>query len=167
MNSIVIVCIGLGLASALVGGVFLSFSDFVMRGMILAEAAAGMKSMQQLNRTVFRSVFLMTFFLLVPGTTVLAAYSWFKLDEYSRTLLTVGALVYVLLVFTVTAIGNVPMNEKLDRLSHLSSEGHDYWAVYSRIWTRWNHVRTLGSIVTSICLLLASVHLAATVANSS
>lgn len=55
MSWVVYTCLGLGLGAALVGGVFQSFSDFVMRGLMLAEPAGGMESMQQLNRTVFRS----------------------------------------------------------------------------------------------------------------
>lgn len=161
MSWVVYACLGLGLAAALVGGVFQSFSDFVMRGLILAEPAGGMESMQQLNRTVFRSVFLVTFLALVPATAAFAIYAGVSLSGPPRALIISSAVVYVLLVFVVTARGNVPMNERLDSLAHTSEEGHAYWATYGRAWTRWNHVRTLGSIATAACLLLASVQLAA------
>ncbi|MEM9191848.1 MAG: anthrone oxygenase family protein [Myxococcota bacterium] len=161
MSGLVYVCLGLGLASALVGGVFQSFSDFVMRGLIRAAPAGGMESMQQLNRTVFRSVFLALFFALVPATGALAVYAWFSVTGSTRVLLVAAAIVYLLLVFVVTAAGNVPMNRRLDGLAHTSAEGHAYWTTYGRVWTWWNHLRTLGSVVTAVCLLLASVQLAA------
>lgn len=161
-NWVVYACLGSGLCSALVAGVFQSFSDFVMRGLVLAEPAGGMESMQQLNRTVFRSVFLATFLVLVPVTAAFAGYAWFRLDGPARALILVAAGVYAVTVFGVTMLGNVPMNERLDNLSHVSSEGHAYWSTYGRVWTRYNHVRTLGSAATSICFLLAAVRIACT-----
>ena len=161
MNWDVYVCLSLGLASALVGGVFQSFSDFVMKGLIQAEPAGGMESMQQLNRTVFRSVFLVTFLALVPATAAFALYAWISLSGAVRMLIVGSAAAYALLVFAVTAWGNVPMNQKLDGLAHTTAEGHDYWSTYGRVWTRWNHVRTLGSIAVAVCLLLASLQLGA------
>ena len=160
MDWIVYVCLLLGLASALVGGVFQSFSDFVMRGLILAEPSGGMESMQQLNRTVFRSVFLATFLALVPATGAFGLFAFVSLSDSARWLIIWAAVIYVLLVFVVTVVGNVPMNKRLDGLAHTSTDGHTYWATYGRVWTRWNHLRTFGSVATAVCLLLAAVELA-------
>ncbi len=161
MNGWIYASLGLGLASALVGGVFQSFSDFVMKGLITAEPPGGMASMQQLNRTVYRSVFLVTFLAMVPAVIGFAFYAWFELSGSARALIVAAAVIYLLLVFAVTAAGNVPMNKVLDGLAHTSEEGLAYWSTYGRVWTRWNHLRTLGCVGTSVCLLLASVQLAA------
>ena len=59
----------------------------------------------------------------------------------------------------MTVIGNVPMNNKLERLDHASGEANAYWLVYGRVWTRLNHVRTLGSVATSVIYLVAAVQL--------
>lgn len=158
---VVYACLGLGLASALVGGVFQSFSDFVMRGLLLADPAGGMESMQQLNRTVYRSAFLATFMALVPATISFAAYAFFRLSGPGRGFVIAAAVIYVLLVFVVTAAGNVPMNEHLDGLASTSAEGQSYWITYGRVWTWWNHARTLGSVFTAVCFLLAAVSFAA------
>ena len=42
------------LAYALVGGVFLAFSDFVMRPLALTGGAGGVEVMQSINREVLR-----------------------------------------------------------------------------------------------------------------
>ncbi len=162
---VVYVCLGLGLASALVGGVFQSFSDFVMRGLVLAEPSGGMESMQQLNRTVYRSAFLATFLALVPATVAFAGYAAVRLDGPGRAYVIAAAVIYVLAVFLVTAAGNVPLNDHLDGLAHSSPEGQAYWLSYARRWTRWNHLRTLGSIASAVCLLLAAVSFAASEAR--
>jgi len=157
-NWVVYACLAFGLASALVGGVFQSFSDFVMRGLLLADPAGGMDAMQQLNRTVFRSVFLTTFLALVPATLGFAVYAGLRLSGTGRALILAAAAIYVVFVFVVTAAGNVPLNEQLDGLRTTSAEGQSYWSTtYGRVWTWWNHVRTLGSVGTAVCFLLAAV----------
>ena len=157
---VVYLCLTIGLAAALVAGVFQSFSDFVMTGLIRAGATGGMDAMQQLNRTVYRSVFLSLFMLLLPVTLGFAVYAYQTLDGTARLLIVAAGLIYGITVFAVTLFGNVPMNQRLDKLDANSDEGEAYWRVYGRTWTRWNHIRTIGSTVTAICYLLAAVQLA-------
>lgn len=153
-------CLFIGVNAALVGGVFQSFSDFVMRGLLQGSAATGVESMQGINRTVFRSVFLMTFFLLVPATLAMAYVALTGFDGAAQKLIVFGAVVYITLVFGVTIIGNVPMNERLAKLSANSAEAAAYWRTYGRAWTRWNHLRTIGSVTTSGSYLFAMLALA-------
>lgn len=160
MNWLIYACLAVGLASAMVAGVFQAFSDFVMRGLILADPAGGIESMQHINRTVFRSAFMATFLALVPITVGFAAYGGFRLGGPSQVLLAVAAATYVITVFGVTVVGNVPMNEHLDTLAYRSAEAAAYWSTYGRVWTWWNHVRTVGALVTAACFLLAAVDLA-------
>lgn len=146
-----------GLSSALVAGVFQSFSDFVMSGLARAAPAGGIDSMQQLNRTVFRSAFITTFLGLVPVSIGFAAFAWWRLDGLAQGFVIAAAMVYVPSVFGVTVAGNVPMNERLDKLTASSAAAAEYWPVYVKLWTRWNTVRTFGSIATALFYLLAAV----------
>ncbi len=155
-NWIVYVCLALGLSSALVAGVFQAFSDFIMRGLVLAEPKGGIESMQHINRTVLRSVFLATFLALVPSTLALAVFALFKLSGIGQVLVMAAAIIYLLSVFCVTIFGNVPMNERLAAMAYTSLDAETYWLTYGRIWTGWNHIRTIGAAATAICFLLAS-----------
>lgn len=157
---IVYLCLAVGLAAALVAGVFQAFSDFVMAGLIRARSAGGMESMQQLNRTVFRSLFLSLFLILMPVTLSFSFYAYTSLGGTARQLILTAGIIYGVTVFAVTLFGNVPMNQRLDKLDADSDEGAAYWHLYGRNWTRWNHVRTLGSASTAFCYLLAAVQLA-------
>ncbi len=148
-------CLLIGLNAALVGGVFQSFSDFVMRGLIQGSAVSGVESMQGINRTVFRSVFLTTFFLLAPITLAMTYVALTQLDGAAQRFIIFGAITYITLVFVVTIVGNAPMNERLAKLSADSAEAVQYWETYGQNWVRWNHVRTIGSIVTSGSYLFA------------
>ena len=154
---IVFACLMAGLSSALVAGVFQSFSDFVMRGLLRAAPASGIESMQGLNRTVFRSLFLATFLALVPVSIGFAVFAGLNMQGISQNLIIAAAIIYVPSVFLVTIAGNVPMNERLDRMDHTSAEAAEYWITYGRIWTRWNTVRMIGSIATAWCYMFAAV----------
>lgn len=149
-------CLCFGFAAALMAGVFLSFSDFVMAGLIRSKPASGIESMQQLNRTVFRSVFLTTFLLLVPLTVGFALYVASGAAGAGRTYVIAAAVTYFLFVFGVTVVGNVPMNNRLDEMQPDSNEAASYWKTYADVWTRWNHVRTLGATVTAVLFLCAA-----------
>ena len=156
-NWVVYTCLFLGLSSALVAGVFQAFSDFVMRGLMLSAPTGGIESMQHINRTVFKSAFLSMLLALVPITLVFAGYAWFKLNGSAQTFILLAAVIYMVTVFLVTIVRNVPMNERLASMAHTSAEAEYYWSTYGREWTRWNHVRTLGSVATAVCFLLAAI----------
>jgi uncharacterized membrane protein len=61
-------CLFLALWSAVIGGVFSAFSEFVMAGLLLAAPAAGIEAMQHINRTVLRTPF-------VAGTLSMAVFA--------------------------------------------------------------------------------------------
>ncbi len=147
------------LASALVAGVFLTFSDFVMRSLALADPLAGAQSMQMINREVFRSLFMVLLLGLVPFSVGLAGYAVALLSGPAVIWMVAAAVVYVAGVFAVTMFGNVPMNNRLDGLSLQDEATTAYWARYARDWTRWNHLRTAASAVTSLFYLMAVIRL--------
>lgn len=149
-------CLWLGFVSAMVAGVFQSFSDFVMAGLERAKPSAGIESMQQINRTVFRSVFLTAFLSLVPLTGGFALYAMSQVNAPGRTFVIAAAATYFVAVFVVTVAFNVPMNRQLDRLDRASREAAAYWRTYGKVWTRWNHLRTIGSAATAALFLLAA-----------
>ncbi len=54
------------LAYAFIGGVFLAFSDFIMRSLAMTGGHGGIEAMQVINREVFRWVFMALFLGLAP-----------------------------------------------------------------------------------------------------
>jgi len=153
-------CLILALMSALVGGVLSAFSEFIMKSLLLTRGAGGVEAMQHINRTVMGTVFLASFLALAPLTAAFAGYAWLRLDGAAQTAVVAAAAAYWGTVFIVTIAGNVPMNERLARLDPASPEAQTYWRLYGRVWTRLNHIRTLGAIGTATLYLLA-MHAAA------
>lgn len=145
-----------GLLMALVAGVFLSFSDFVMRGLAQAPDATGAEGMVGLNRTVYRSIFMVLLMGFAPVALGLAGLAFWRLEGPAVPLIIAGAAAYVLGAFAVTGMGNVPMNQRLDALA-LEGAGYGvYWQDYVRGWTSLNHVRTAASTFAAAAWLAAA-----------
>lgn len=156
----VFACLALGLCSALVAGVFQSFSDFIMRSLAAAHPAAGIEAMQWINRKVYRSFFLVMLLGLAPAAIGFAVFAHVTLTGMERNWIFAGAATYLVAVFGITMLGNVPMNNRLDRVNRSTAEAVTYWRTYARTWTRFNHVRTIGSVVTAVCFLLGAMEAA-------
>ena len=152
-------CLFLALWSAVIGGVFSAFSEFIMSGLLRAAPAGGIESMQHINRTVIRTQFVTGILLIALFSVLFAIYSLSAFEGAARVTLLLAPVVYLPTVFLMTIFGNVPMNKKLERLDHNSAQAEAYWFEYGRVWTRLNHVRSAGSLFTAGLYILAAVML--------
>jgi uncharacterized membrane protein len=142
------------LAYALVGGVFLAFSDFIMRSLALTGGHGGVEAMQVINREVFRWVFMALFLGMAAVSLIIAGYGAFGLSGPAGTLIMMAGLVYLIGCFGVTVFFNVPMNEALAGMEMSSGTTRDYWLqTYVPRWTFWNSVRTIACAVSAALLL--------------
>ena len=149
-------CLLLGLLCAMLAGVFLSFSDFIMTGLRRSDSAAGLEAMQNINRTVFRSIFVLLFIALGAMSLCFTVFVTVKDIGAGQTLIASGSAIYLIAVFMVTIYCNVPMNKRLEKVDKDSEEGAIYWDFYSRRWTLYNHIRTIGCIAAALCFLIAA-----------
>lgn len=142
------------LAIAFVGGVFLAFSDFIMRSLAQTGGVGGVDAMQVINREVFRWIFMALFLGLAPVSIVIVGYSLIHLGGPAGTLMTLAGLTYLIGCFGVTIAFNVPMNEALAGMDLSDGTTKDYWTqTYVPRWTFWNTVRTAACAVSSAFLL--------------
>ena len=135
-----------GFATCLLAGVFLAFSDFIMRSLNAASRTAAAEVMQLINRKIYRSVFMLLFMGMVPVSLAAGAGA---------------AAAYLFGVFGVTALGNVPLNNRLDRMELGGPDAQNFWPNYARPWLRYNHIRTVFCAVTSVCFFRAAFEVAA------
>jgi len=137
--------------SAIIAGVFLTFSDFVMRSLKAAEPVAGIEAMQLINRKVYLSIFMVLLLGMAPVSMLIALIALTGVSGAAPFWLVSGGTIYVIGVFGVTMVCNVPMNKRLDVMNQKLPGTETYWVEYVTFWTRWNHVRTLASAVSAIC----------------
>jgi uncharacterized membrane protein len=149
------------LAFALLGGVFLAFSDFIMRSLARTSGVGGIEAMQVINREVFRYLFMTLFIGMAPVSLVLAGYGAFALSGPGSTLIALGGILYLVAGFGVTVAFNVPLNESLARMDLASEDTHRFWTeTYLTRWTFWNSVRTAACTAASAFLLTGMLLLA-------
>jgi uncharacterized membrane protein len=147
-------------AYALVAGVFLTFSDFVMRSLAAARPAGGIEAMQQINRKVFRTLFMFLLIGMAIASPLLVALAVWQGRGPAVPWVVGAAATYLIGTFGVTAVFNVPMNERLDRMAYDDAAAAAYWQHYVPVWSFWNTIRTVASAASSIFMLIAVVTLA-------
>jgi len=142
------------LAYALVGGVFLAFSDFIMRSLAHTGGVGGVDAMQVINREVFRWVFMALFIGMAPLSLLIAGYGAVHVGNGPGTLMLIAGLVYFIGCFLVTVCFNVPMNEALAGMDVSDPATQDYWtSTYLPRWTFWNTIRTVACAVSAALLM--------------
>lgn len=147
-------------AYAFVGGVFLAFSDFIMRSLAHTGGVGGVEAMQVINREVFRWIFMALFLGMAAVSVFAVIYSATNLTGGPGMLILTGALVYLIGCFAVTVLFNVPMNEALAGMDLSSEATRDYWTgTYLPRWTTWNTVRTIACALSAALMLFGLVWL--------
>ena len=131
----------------IMAGVYFTFSAFVMKSLASIDAPAGIAAMQSINDVILRSAFMPLFF----GTSLAAAAAVLLHVVSSAPAggiwMVLAGGIYFVGMFLCTVFFNVPLNNKLKAVDSSSSHGEDVWKMYLRVWTRWNHVRTLASTI--------------------
>ena len=142
------------IAYALVSGVCLACSDFILRALAHTGGIGGVDAMQAINREVFRWVFMTLFIGMAPVSLAIATYGGFVVGNGPGTMFVMAGLIYFIGCFGVTVVFNVPMNEALAGMDASSDAAQNYWTgTYLPRWTFWNSVRTGASAVSAALLL--------------
>ena len=143
------------LGAGVMAGIFFAFSVFMMTALGRLPPPAGIAATQSINAAILNPLFFVVFF----GTAVLcllaavAAIVEWPLPE--AFYLIAGSVLYLVGALLVTMQRNVPLNLALDRSNPESAEGALLWLRYLRVWTAWNHVRTVASLAAMAAFILA------------
>lgn len=151
MNSLTIVAtISAIVGTALIGGIFFAFSNFVMKALERVPSSEGVLAMQTINVTVLNRWFLGVFtgtgvvclaLAIVSIATWTAAHSPYLLG---------GAVCYIGGTWLVTAFGNVPLNNKLAAVDAGNADATEVWDHYLDRWTALNSRRTGAALLAAV-----------------
>ena len=134
------------LGSGLIAGTFFAFSTFVMKALGQRPPAEGLAAMQAINVVVLNPIFLGVFVGTALLCLSLPVAAWWKWTTPGSIWLIAGCGLYLVGTFGVTAACNVPLNDALAPLSPTDPAAQQQWADYLRVWTMWNHVRTIAGL---------------------
>jgi uncharacterized membrane protein len=136
--------------SGLLAGVFFAFSAFVMSGLERLPDPAGAAAMRSINVTAQRPPLMLALFgvsALCVTMIVRALATW---SQPGAAWLLIGAALTVAGALGVTAVINVPLNNRLDA-------GTITWSHYLAAWDPANHARTILCLAGSAVLLIGTI----------
>jgi uncharacterized membrane protein len=143
------------LGCGLIGGVFFAFSTFVMKALAALSPPQGIAAMKSINIAVLNPIFLGVFLGTGLGCIILVISSALTLHRPGAAFALLGSVLYLVGTLLVTIAFNVPRNNALASLDPAGAESGQLWDEYVRIWTAWNHVRTVAAVAASVLLMIA------------
>jgi uncharacterized membrane protein len=157
MTTLNIILLATAISTALIAGLFYSYACSVSPGLGSLPDKEYLSAMQSINRAILNPVFFLSFMgtlLLLPVCTFLYR------GHPSFLLLLIATLVYIFGVFGVTIFGNVPLNNMVDAFDISGSSAQSITELRAKFeipWNRLNTIRTIGSIVSLILVLIACI----------
>ena len=136
------------LGGGLNAGLFFIFSNTIMRAFDRLPAAGAVAAMNSINAVILNPLFFLVFF----GTALLCLV--LLVGRLDSPLVVVGALFYLIGSIGVTMVCNVPLNDKLARVSSSADDMETQWRAYRGPWARWNHVRTVACLLATVAFVM-------------
>ena len=138
------------LSTGLMAGIYFAFSVFIMSAFKTIPDISAAIAMNAINKVILKSAFMPVFF----GSSLLAiVLVLLALDDERVGLIMLAGGVYILGMLLCTVLFNVPLNNRLLKASFENQPA--VWRNYVIEWTRWNHVRSISSLLAFILYVLA------------
>ncbi|GAB3947490.1 DUF1772 domain-containing protein [Spirosoma harenae] len=144
--------------TALIAGLFYGYSCSVNPGLGRLSDVAYLSAMQSINKAILNPLFFVSFMgalVLLPMTT---------LQHYSQPItvrfwaLLAATLIYLLGVFGITAMGNIPLNNMLESFSIQTASAEEMANLRARFempWNNWHMIRTVASVIALVLMVMA------------
>lgn len=146
--------------TALVAGLFYSWSVSVTPGLARLPDAGYIAAMQAMNDAILNPLFFVCFLgsvLLLPLSTYV---HYAQLPSLRFWFLLAAAAIYIIGVFGVTILGNVPLNEALKSFPLQAASPQEVAAqrlAFEGPWNQLNVIRTIAAIVAFVFVALACI----------
>lgn len=111
--------------------------------------------MQAINIWIVNPLFLAAFLGTGIVSALLALVAMLNLSQVWSLPLLASGLYYVVGSPLVTMIFDLPLNNRLAAAKPETAEAASLWTNYLRVWTAWNHLRSVLSLVATALFTLA------------
>lgn len=141
------------ISAGLMAGIYFAFSGFIMKSFAQLDADKSVAAMNAINEVILRSWFMPLFFGSSLAYLLLCIHAIMDWNNPIALPLLMAGLTYLVCMFFCTAFFNVPLNNLLATAEESSADKTSLWLHYLKNWTRWNHLRVVGSLISClICL---------------
>ncbi len=138
-------------------GIFFTWTNAVKPGIGTLDDMTYMKAFQAMNRLILNPLFYIVFILPVLTISISTYMSFGSTKLYVFELFLLSTLLYVLGVFLITILGNIPLNELLENtdLEKISlTELSDLRGKIENKWNNFNLIRTVSSFISFLLLVI-------------
>jgi uncharacterized membrane protein len=146
--------------AGLMAGLFYAWSISVTPGIAQVNDNQYLSAFQAMNRAILNPAFLLPFMGQVI-LLILLSYLSYKSSSAAQFWYILSAmLLYCFGCMAVTIFGNIPLNNSLEilQLEKMSAQQWaDFRLGFEQQWNRFNWIRTISTLFSFICLILACV----------
>lgn len=143
------------LLHGLITGLFYSYSCSVNPGLGRLSNVEYLKAMQSINSAIQNPVFFTSF---MGALLILPVYAYLSLNNPNFIYVLASFVIYGVMVFGVTMLGNVPLNNRLARFK-IGSANDEHMAMaradFEPRWNRYHTIRTISCVISFILLIIS------------
>ncbi len=141
--------------TGLTAGLCFTWSNAVVPGIARLDDMSFLRAFQSMNRVIINGGFGIVFF----GPVILLFLNsyLFRNNPSSFWLFLIAAILFFVGIGFVTILGNVPLNELLDKSNLETFSNIELQALrnkFEKPWNRWHAIRTLTSFCAFVLLLI-------------
>jgi uncharacterized membrane protein len=144
--------------TGLTAGLCFTWANAVTPGIGRLDDLGFLHAFQQMNRAIINPIFIVVF--MGPMITHIANIFLFKSDNSTVFwLVLTAAILYLIGLVLMTVLGNVPLNEMIDKVDLLSATPEELASLREQFEVRWNRFHIVRTITTSLSfgLLIVSI----------
>ena len=146
------------LLTGLMAGIFLTWSNTVKPGIGKLVDIEYLRALQSMNRVILNNVFRIVFFGAIISLALIPVFYFNLYPKNIFWLFTLSFIIYLVGVLGVTALGNIPLNEILDKTNLESITSLEIKDLRERIEVKWNNfnlIRSISSLITFTLLVIS------------
>ncbi|MCC9071077.1 DUF1772 domain-containing protein [Flavobacterium sp. F-65] len=141
------------LLTGLLAGIFFTWTNAVTPGIGHLDDINYLRAFQNMNRSIVNPLFLIVFLgpVLLSFVTV---YLYKSNHHYILWLLLLAAIIYLIGVFLITIMGNIPLNSLLDKTDLTNITLEDAKSLRDQFEVKWNFLHLIRTITATLSFLL-------------
>lgn len=145
------------LFTGLMAGIFFTWSNAVKPGIGKLSDLEYLKALQSMNRVILNNTFKIIFGGAIITTALLPAFYFNLYPNNVFWIFVLILFIYWIGAFGVTVLGNIPLNELLDKTSLDSISLEEGKTLRTNIELKWNNLNLIRSISSGVSFVLLLV----------
>lgn len=144
------------LLTGLIAGIFFTWGNAITPGIGRLDTINYLRVFQNMNRTILNPLFFLVIFGSMLFSFITAYYH--KSDNTIFWLTLSAALIYFVGVFLVTILGNIPLNDMLNKTDLTSITLQEANILRDKFEVKWNNlhlIRIVASLLSFLLLIIS------------